>query len=453
MKTQFAGYFDPTEDEIADLWKYAVIALDTNVLLGLYRMPAGSRAEIFEMLKGLATRLWVPYHVLVEFHRNRLEVLRQEYESSQQLAKDVQRAYQTFRAAVKSEGNKERACWPQLEEKLDAIGQTAKELIKVAQTESEHYIAPNKKDAVLAFVEALLEGQFGSRPSSQSVIDVAEAEAAERYAVKMGPGYLDTDKAGDIYMFDGLKYDRQYGDYMVWKELLKFASQPHIRHILLITSDIKPDWWLDSRSISGKRPQPELSMEMRRVGGVTGFWMYTLSDFIKNAKVRLDAKITSKTISDVIHSESSSAKNVFASRTYQGADLEAALSIVSHKQLDVDDLLASGFSTDAHGEDTPKIVVAATSALVSKERLANAIQEAIGTFNLFLKYRRIDVIVLTRAIGIGPGVKSRSQALPIVADMVKGILPPELHWSVTLASFKSARTALSYHGRISSSAF
>lgn len=42
MKESFLGYYQPTEDEFNKLWSEGLVVLDTNVLLHLYRVPAGS---------------------------------------------------------------------------------------------------------------------------------------------------------------------------------------------------------------------------------------------------------------------------------------------------------------------------------------------------------------------------------------------------------------------------
>lgn len=305
MRRQFSGYFDPTPDQLQALWAEhdSVIALDTNVLLGLYRMPAETRQEVIELLTRLKDRLWVPYHVLLEFHRNRLDAMRSEFAAAKQLGKDARIAFDAFKAAISNDRVRDRACWPQIAAKLAEIEQKADELFKVTKAESNHYISPNTPDSVLSFVEQLLDGRTGVRPADQGVVDLAEQAAAERYKIKMGPGYHDQEKAGDIYVFDGLRYDRQYGDYMVWRELLNHSADKGVRRLMLVTSDVKPDWWLESRSVSGLRPQPELVMEMLREAAVDCFWMYTLSDFIKNAGKFLRANVTQKAITDARHTE------------------------------------------------------------------------------------------------------------------------------------------------------
>ncbi len=306
MRAQFSGYFDPTPDQLEALWggHDSMIALDTNVLLGLYRMPAATREEVVELLTRLKDRLWVPYHVLLEFHRNRQQAMKAEFAAAKQLGKDARNAYDVFKATISNDRVRDRACWPQIAEKLAEIEKKAEELFKVTNSESGHYISPNAPDSVLSFVENLLEGRIGSRPGSQAIVDSAEELAAERFKAKIGPGYYDQEKAGDKYVFDGLIYDRQYGDYMVWRELIAHSRETKTKRVMFVTSDVKPDWWLDSRTFSGKRPQPELVMEMLREAAVECFWMYTLSDFIKNAGTFLRTKVTQRAISDARQAES-----------------------------------------------------------------------------------------------------------------------------------------------------
>ncbi|MBO3002907.1 DUF4935 domain-containing protein [Stenotrophomonas maltophilia] len=398
MRKQFAGYFDPTSAQLEALWgEYdSVIALDTNVLLGLYRMPSETRKEVTELLARLKERIWVPYHVLLEFHRNRIEAMRSEYAASKQLGKDAKNAYDVFRAAISNERARERACWAQVSEKLEEMDKKADELFKVTKTESSHYVSPNEVDPVLTFVEQLVNGRTGARPVDQAAVDRAELAAAERFKLGLGPGHRDQDKAGNFYVFDGLRYDPQYGDYMVWRELLKHSAENNVKRLMLVTSDVKPDWWLESRSISGMRPQPELVMEMVREANVDCFWMYTLSDFIKNAGSFLRATVTQKAITDAKQAES-------ASRRSEAAEFQAMLQAKSVRQLDVEMVvermcnrvvgahggIAYGFKTSIEGRPGALIAVPGIMGIFSPGTLREVLRRAFddmrrhGAFEVF----------------------------------------------------------------------
>jgi hypothetical protein len=302
MRAEFLGYFEPSERDLSRLWKNAVIALDTNVLLGLYRMPEASRKEILAVLRSVGERLWVPYHVLVEYHSNRLTTLREEFEAAEKMERDFRDAFMAFKAVVTNEKVTKRACWNDLSEKFNEIEAKAKELYAIAKKERANYIAPSQDDEIRDFLESLLAGRVGPRPLNQEAVNSAEAIAAERYQRGLGPGHLDGKKDG-THLVDGLIYNRQYGDYMVWAGLLDHCRSEKVQAAIFVTSDVKDDWWLDTRGKAGKKPQPELVMEMRREAGVRDFGMYTLSTFVANAKNRLKLKVNDQTITDALQAE------------------------------------------------------------------------------------------------------------------------------------------------------
>ena len=71
MKNLFSAYYELNESSINEIWDNSLIVFDTNVLLSLYRCNEASRIEIIELLKSYKNRLWIPYQIALEFHRNR----------------------------------------------------------------------------------------------------------------------------------------------------------------------------------------------------------------------------------------------------------------------------------------------------------------------------------------------------------------------------------------------
>lgn len=401
MRDKFPGYFDPTKEEIARVWTTGTIALDTNVLLGLYKMPEQSRSQACELLQKVRDRLFVPYHVLVEFNRNRLDVMRSEFSESKQLGRDARTAYDAFKAVINNDRVKERACWPQLSEKLSEMTSIAEDLFKITKSESAHYVSPNAEDRVLSFVENLVSGQMGSRPTGQDEVTKAEDEARARFAVGMGPGSSDQDKAGDIYSFDGLTYESQFGDYLVWKELIASSREKNVKALMLITSDVKPDWWLDSKSVSGKRPQPELVMEMRREAGVESFWMYTLSDFMRQANVHLQAKVEEKAITDARQAEAATRRanalyhhNPPDRRFLSPGQLESVLESLAAEIISVRPNIGGGFRMRPDGARSAVVTVSAEYPLTKAHAFRADLKSLIDTLDLFYTTDLLDVYVL-----------------------------------------------------------
>ncbi len=375
------------------MWKNATIALDTNVLLGLYRMPEASRNDILDVLRSVGDRLWVPYHVLVEYHSNRLSTLREEFEAAEKMERDFRSAFIDFKAVVTEEKVQKRACWKELSEKFNEMEVRAKELYAIARKERENYIAPSQDDEIRDFLETLLQGKVGARPESQQVVHEAEAVAEQRYESGLGPGHLDGKKEGTHYV-DGLVYKRQYGDYMVWEGLLAHCRKEKLQAVIFVTSDVKDDWWLDTRGKAGKKPQPELVMEIRREAGVTDFGMYTLSTFAANAKNRLKLKVKEQTITDALQAEHvlpKGASNIFWSTMFDNklrhSDPAAALPVYELAAADYQRIVAalgaelvltSSFAavgTRIAAGLTPELVLVASLEFLSKSK--KAITEAM----------------------------------------------------------------------------
>ena len=75
MKNEFNGFYSLQEEEFKHLWKNAIFVFDTNVLLNLYRYQESTTEQLIKVIEYLKDRAWVPYHVALEYQRNRLKVI------------------------------------------------------------------------------------------------------------------------------------------------------------------------------------------------------------------------------------------------------------------------------------------------------------------------------------------------------------------------------------------
>lgn len=77
MNEHFKAYIPITKEEIDALWqgKTTLFILDTNILLNLYGYRKNTQDDFFKILKKLKDKIWIPYHVMLEYHRNRLKVI------------------------------------------------------------------------------------------------------------------------------------------------------------------------------------------------------------------------------------------------------------------------------------------------------------------------------------------------------------------------------------------
>ena len=75
MREKFSGYYRPTQEEFDKLWQEAILSVDANILLNIYRYSPETRARLFEVIERLRDRIWIPHQVAYEYHKERLTVI------------------------------------------------------------------------------------------------------------------------------------------------------------------------------------------------------------------------------------------------------------------------------------------------------------------------------------------------------------------------------------------
>src|SRR5687767_9038233 len=91
---EFEAYLPLSEAKKKKLWEEATFVFDTNVLLSLYKLGHMTRQQVIALLKEtLVNRVWIPYHVALEFYRNRdgqLSAERRRIESASELLRSAE---------------------------------------------------------------------------------------------------------------------------------------------------------------------------------------------------------------------------------------------------------------------------------------------------------------------------------------------------------------------------
>lgn len=249
MRDLFRGYHQPTQEEIDKIWDEGIITLDTNLLLFFYDVQESTAAEHFDALSKRQDRLWIPYQVAEEFHRNTHKQRARQTDAHQQRAnriKSVINELSEFKKQSRLKASKSQA---------DAINaltvyrdELTAELDSIAQLTSIK--AP---DTVLDRITQLFDGRVGDKPSRQR-LDGLFKEGSKRFGEQIPPGYMDIkDKPGN----------RKYGDYVLWRQLMDRATQEK-KDVIFVTEDGKEDWWM---KLHPTLPRPELIQEFREETG------------------------------------------------------------------------------------------------------------------------------------------------------------------------------------------
>jgi len=288
MKNIFPGYFKLTEDEIKELWRTGIFALDANILLNMYRYSDSTRDDFIKIFDSIQDRIWIPHQAAFEYLKNRPNVIGKQEKSYDEMIKSL-RTLQNEKIQNILNNLKTKKRHP-------FISQSLLEKFTEIFEEIETELGKNKKkqmekiqindDKIRDRLSSLLEGKISPEYSKED-LDKIYKEGKERYRFKIPPGYEDEkDKPG---------YEK-YGDLIIWKQIIDKSKKDGLG-VILITDETKEDWWLkvNGRIIS---PRPELVTEFQKETKQY-FYMYQAGRFMNFAIKYLDQKIKPNTLEEI----------------------------------------------------------------------------------------------------------------------------------------------------------
>lgn len=246
MKSAFRGYYPPTDEELAQLWSDGLVILDTNALLNLFRYTEETRVDLLKLLSEKADVLWIPHQVGLEFHKNRIGVIR-----------DQDKAFSNIESALKSAKTSVQNAIDKLKHhpSLDTAGLS--KLLETSIKTITDGLATANDDHVLAVIEKqtyehtfekiteLFDGKVGQQFSSSKLEEVYK-DGKTRYEAEIPPGFKDQRKDGND----------KYGDLVLWMQILEKGATDK-NPAVFITDDAKEDWWY---KVDGKTQGPRVEL-------------------------------------------------------------------------------------------------------------------------------------------------------------------------------------------------
>lgn len=298
MKNKFAIYFQPSADQMKRIWDEAVIIVDANVLLNLYRYTTDTTTTFTGIIDKLSNRIWIPHQVALEYNANRITVINEQSDAYHRVQQTIKNAATEFNSKLEKELNKYKKRHPVINQ--SHITKKINDCIESILSELEN----NKKDQpnyvyddpIRDFIVKHLGDKIGD-PYDQKELDAIFKEGEERYAKKFPPGYEDLDeKAGEMRYYNELKIKNEYGDLIVWKQILDHAKTVD-RPVIFVTDDAKEDWWQRNQ---GKTvgPRVELLNEFKYCTG-RDFYMYESHRFIEYGQTYLSEQVNKAAVKEV----------------------------------------------------------------------------------------------------------------------------------------------------------
>jgi hypothetical protein len=296
------GYHSPSREAFRQLWSSGTFFLDANVLLNLYRYPAEARADLLRVLRSLGDRIRVPFQALLEFERNRLQVISDQTKKFREVRTAVSSALGSLKGQLDNLQLKKRHSSINPDIFLAAIDGAAADFSKELDNLELSHLAVGRTDDIREYVYSLLGSRIGDPPTDQEQLDRLYAVGAKRYARHMPPGYMDLGKTdSDDFDYGGLMYKRSFGDLLLWEQMISACDAAGTTHAILVTDDDKEDWWWTVDSQGPKRigPRPELVEEIARRARVEVFHMYNSEQLVKWSEQFLNVSVHERSIAQI----------------------------------------------------------------------------------------------------------------------------------------------------------
>jgi hypothetical protein len=261
---EFVGFRVSSSDELDVALREAVVAIDANVLLGLYRFLPQTANDLIKVLQRFDDRLIVPHQVLREFWRHRQRTAGSPENATQVLGAAVDKAAASVSQAL--------VVWSK-QIGLDATERTtllgrvtifAEDLREELNAVHDRTDARSgDEDPILMQLERLLDGRVTSALGQEEWQECV-VEGNRRAEAEEPPGYKDAAKQ-ESELPEGAA-----GDYLVWYQATRLAADKGC-DLIIVTADEKEDWWWRQATLLG--PRPELTLEYHKLSGRRLFLM------------------------------------------------------------------------------------------------------------------------------------------------------------------------------------
>ncbi|WP_104044810.1 PIN-like domain-containing protein [Arthrobacter sp. ZGTC412] len=274
MRDVYGALMPLPEGNFEHEFRRAIVVLDTNVMLDMYRFSRPTSQRFLDLLEHIEERLWLPHQVGLEFLRRR-PLVRDELPANHGARIDeLKKLVNKFESAEK----KSHVGHDKAEAEFIAATKQYVKYLTDERDDVRRWATAQHGDEVLATFRRYYDQRTGQRPSLEWV-QQSTGEGEKRYKNKRPPGYE-----------DAAKESNQYGDYFLWKQCIE-KCQTEQRPLLFVTGDVKSDWWETGRDKKRLGPRVELVEELFDESGQHLFMLDT-SQFFERLRKTIEASIT-----------------------------------------------------------------------------------------------------------------------------------------------------------------
>ncbi|SMO68938.1 hypothetical protein SAMN06265349_10389 [Flavobacterium resistens] len=303
-------YRDSNQLDFEKIWKEGTFVFDANVLLDLYRLPESAKNDLLGVLQNdnFKDRIWIGFQVFLEYLSNRLSVIGDQknmFAKVKTATLSTIEKINTINAEYKSEIDNHKLSQRHAlinpehflnDSSFKKSTKIFRKFVKHLEKLEKQQADVNDSDKLRDLITTIFENKIGSTLTKEELEDIYK-EGVKRYANKIPPGYMDNKKDGSYY-FKENEYIRKYGDLTFWKEIIKHAKKQKLKYLVLVTGDVKEDWWEEKRGRKISARKELLNEIYTECPDLEVFYLYNTSSFLQFAKKEIDNNIKDSSIDE-----------------------------------------------------------------------------------------------------------------------------------------------------------
>lgn len=221
-----------------------IIVLDTNYLLDILRLPSSIAKKYIEAIESVKSNLYIPYLVALEFNFMKSAIKKEKSHRIREYRDEIENSISGLKSKIEksdlitSEEGKDKF----VSEVFQLTDNYLKNLKEIVDNKIKKSITEEEEELYQKLITVINE-KIGEKYEQQWIENI-EKEGETRYKDGLPPGFDDqtkeeVDNATRIY--GELKYQRKYGDLIIWKDIIKFAKKckKKGKKLIFVTNDGK----------------------------------------------------------------------------------------------------------------------------------------------------------------------------------------------------------------------
>lgn len=206
----------------------AIISFDACVLLDVYRIGIPQRDRFFKAIKRDSEKIKIVEQAIIEFGNRRDVVIAQQMRLCNKIKGVIDKSNKEMDTSIRDNFNKKRELPHDSENDYKNVVAALDTMKRNISSQMEELAKEYKNADILSTLNSFLQDKV----LDSYIFDGEEQKKAEeKLKNKAAPGYKDYEED-----------DKKFGDYIIWKQLLKECKAEQ-KSLIFVTQGTKEDYW------------------------------------------------------------------------------------------------------------------------------------------------------------------------------------------------------------------